>query len=244
MTGSPIQEINLTQAASMGVTLLTKVRQCLNQPFPRQYKQVGQYGTDPDHPHPKKRLNINRLLALCEHLHLDPGYELDYIYLHEFMGGEPVLYTRPDGRQSPLGEVDRQPDRERQLKPFLEHFYFDPLPLGYLQFAIFSVVSNQFYLAWHANYNDVQFVFSLQQARSGSTIFRESMVPEAALEELEKIDFTPHLRIFASGEGRLQAVTFNEWGGFIWQEFVMRPPALIERGRQQVLVPYDCGILF
>jgi hypothetical protein len=209
--------------------------------FPSAYKQQGVYGLPGGEPHPNRRFNVGRLLKLFPLLRLEKGCKIDYIYHNDGYSGEPRLYTQKNNAMVPSFE------KTSDSKPlgFLPHFSFQLSPLGYLQFVLFSEISTQFYLYWHANYRKFNFVLS----RSRALAIIKGLEPDEQCASMARwysdIDFTPELEMYSDGTARVLAVIFTMWGGFERRAWYLRAPDAISAADiGMVLIPYDCGIVF
>ena len=216
--------------------------------LPREWNEAGFYPADYDVLLTRKPFNVQRLLHLFPLLHLDKNYEIVYDYYNDGHGGWPNLYTRPKLSPQQSSEahiVSEKPQAEDGPSCFLPHLTFEPTPLGYLQFTIFTEISNQFYLFWHAGYKDTRFIFSHNRAFDllKNLENKQEAGPIATL--LGEVDFTPTLVLYADGIACLSAVTFTDWGGFIRRSWMLRAPDSIQAlEKQKILIPYDCGIIF
>ncbi|MCL4561937.1 MAG: hypothetical protein M1281_15180 [Chloroflexi bacterium] len=238
------KEIDLHVEAEIASILVDKAHKLLHQPIPEAYKKSGEYGIDSEHPHPSERLDINNLLVLFEYLHLEPGYRLDYIYHNRGSGGSPSIYVRFSNTQYPSSDPEDFDPQHDQERPYLEHLYFGLYPMGYLQLAIFSIISGQFYLFWHSGYNDHRFVLNQSEALLLVSTFNNTHQNVDYPGAIRMVNFTPHLTIFENYEAILSAYTFSQWNGFSQREWKIRPLAYIKEISNKVIIPYNCGILF
>jgi len=105
------------------------------------------------------------------------------------------------------------------------------------------IQGEQFYQFWHANYNDDRIVSSLDEL-TGWVGENESAV-EGLLAQLAEVDLAPVISM-SEDQVKVEVVVFTEWGGFLKRSIVMKRefPHLILWEGSEVLVPYDCGILF
>jgi hypothetical protein len=113
------------------------------------------------------------------------------------------------------------------------------------------MMAGQFYLYWHANYNDTQIVCSRQQVydiveqiSSGASGYAvlDSEGQEKA-RTLRNIAPVVHL----DGEVALvEVVTFSKWGGFYRRTYTIsrEAPHSILDVKEENILPYDCGIVF
>lgn len=106
--------------------------------------------------------NVTRFLKVFDLIKIDRGFKLDYVYY----GDSPTVYTKQKFPTLNLFKSNKL-DRTEILGPYnredIEDISFDKSPEGYFQFAVFSVVVHQFYLYWHACYNDTKFIYSKSQ---------------------------------------------------------------------------------
>jgi hypothetical protein len=185
----------------------------------------------------------NLYFTVLDHLSMEPGYVLDFVYTYDFMGGYPTLFARPEAEAPYLSWDDVPADP----LPGLDHVRTDRTAAGYLQYVLLSIMGQQFYLFWHANYNDLQVVCDqamLETLLNGSDDFGQELPADVrrrarAIEELE-----PRVEI---GEGTVQVrlVGFTKWGGFYRFTIQLQRdfPHTFELTEEE-LVPYDCGVMF
>jgi hypothetical protein len=179
------------------------------------------------------------------------GYVLDYVYHYAGIGGGPVLYARkstapPYRNYSEYAAADlaKRADREDY---YLRHLSADGSPEGYFQLALLRIQGEQFYQYWHDAYNDGRIVSDLEvaRARQGGGFGADESTIEGLLADLEGFDLAPTVSM--NGDlVKVEAVVFTKWGGFIKRSILMEreAPHLILGEGSQVLVAYDCGILF
>lgn len=199
-----------------------------------------------------EEFDVAAYFTVLDHLSMEPGYALDWVYYYEFMGGEPVLYARLEGDKpystfsefiAARGEAAWPELRTR----YLEHVRTDGTEEGYFQWLVLRLMGGQFYLFWHANYNDLQILAgraALEQRVSGRTMF-DQVLPQEVQEQARLLDATPTVEI---GDATVQVsvLTFTHWGGFfratyeIEREFPHRTVDVVE----EELVYYDCGVAF
>ncbi|MCD6567656.1 MAG: hypothetical protein J7K94_02855 [Dehalococcoidia bacterium] len=125
--------------------------------------------------HDVLRFDVNRFLEVFDRIRVEDGYMLDYVYSNDVWSGEPLLYARkitsrplsseeeycrlfPDAKRAGLGRID-----SGGYLPFLNSVEFEKSASGFFQFAVFYHAVRQFYLYWHACYNDLMFIFTHSQ---------------------------------------------------------------------------------
>ena len=191
----------------------------------------------------------NRYFVAFTHLTMQDGYVLDYVYHQDGMGGYPLLYARladqpPYATEADyLAAVSDPPDYMSSVVP-------QDSPEGYFEYAAFAILANQFYLDWHANYNDWQVLCGEDDI-------------EAIIQELdEKDSFGTPLTASQKRQARnikapqpsvaltddtatVKLLVFTKWGGFYEREFtIRRADHVILDVQDTPLVEYDCGIMF
>ena len=198
--------------------------------------------------------DANETFSVLSHTSMEPGYVLDYVYFFEFSGGEPLLYARPVDQAPYLtyAEFDAATGitiSSPQRDGYLEHVRVDGTGEGFFELALFHLMGDQFYLFWHAGYNDdtavcdraglEAIVSDLEDSEFGLPLSAEQAQQARAL------DLAPVVE-FEDDTVTVRFVSFTKWGGFFQQTYVFArefPHQLIRHDATE-LVPYDCGILF
>jgi hypothetical protein len=99
-----------------------------------------------------ERFDVNRFLEVFDKVKLRDGCILDYVYHNASSWGAPFVYTRFKSER-PLRSSEEYMERYNEDKKGqnrFEHVYFEKAPLGYFQFAQFTISVNSFYQHWHA----------------------------------------------------------------------------------------------
>jgi len=179
------------------------------------------------------------------------GYVLDYVYHYAGIGGGPVLYARKatappywNYSEYAAASPNKRADREDY---YLRHIAADGSPEGYFQLALLRIQGEQFYQFWHDAYNDDRIVCDLEEARAGlgGGFGADESTIEGLLADLAGYDLAPTVSMNRDLV-KVEAVVFTKWGGFIKRSILMEreAPHLILGEGSQVLVEYDCGIMF
>ena len=125
----------------------------------------------------------------------------------------------------------------------------DGSDLGYLHLVQLSLMGRQFYLDWHAYYNDLQLIATaaardrLIEALEGSDFgypLTKKQVRKAAA-----LDPTPVVEA-GSDTMSLRVFWFTKWGGFheSWYDISKAAPHTITKRETNVLLEYECGVMF
>jgi hypothetical protein len=188
----------------------------------------------------------NQYFTALPRLSMEPGHTLDYVYTYDGMGGYPTMYAREDVWAPFLSSADLRPG----LDNYLNHVIVEDTPEGYLQYAILAASAEQFYLFWHANYNDQQIVCTKQALKDivKSLNSYDFGVPITAAERRQALAISSVSPVVTLTEqtATVELVTFTRWGGFYRTTFTIDRtfPHFIVDVQQEQLASYNCGISF
>jgi hypothetical protein len=188
----------------------------------------------------------NHYFEIFTHLSMEDGYILDYVYTFDGMGGYPTLFARPVGSAPYLSWADVPADSG----DFLDHIKVDDTPEGFLQYILFAQNAEQFYLYWHSGYNDRGVVCTKEAVKStiknlADGDFGVAMSLGETIKSLTINQVEPVISM-EDDTVTVQVTTFTMWGGFYRNTYTIQrsfPHTLLDE-QEDVLVPYDCGIMF
>jgi len=190
--------------------------------------------------------DANTYFQALTHLSMQPGYALDYVYHFDGMGGYPLLYARPEEQVPFQTEADYATSGDSAN--YLDYVQIDDMAEGYFQYVVLDILGPQFYLFWHANYNDYRIMGSpsdVQDVASSLGDFGWPMSPLSRLRTLLLLDVAPTV---STGEQTVEVrvVVFTKWGGFLRRTYTIDRnfPHKILDVKEETLVPYDCGVMF
>jgi len=191
--------------------------------------------------------DVMQYFSVLDHLSMQAGNVLDYVYHYDGMGGYPVLYVHPDSQPPYTSEPDLPAGSNRTS--YLDFVQTDDTPEGYFQFVILAMMGSQFYLSWHANYNDSEIVCEkagvsdILASLNGDFGYRISFTARVRAALLK--DVGPSV-IFSGQDVVVRLVTFTRWGGFYQETYTLNRsmPHTIQDVQEKNLVPYDCGVMF
>ena len=203
--------------------------------------------------------NPNQYFQVLTHLSMAPGFQLDYVYFSDELGGLPLVYARKNtaapyqSYAELLSDYDEEITGERsygELKhkyDYLEYIRIDQETESYFEFVTLAFLGDQFYLAWHGAYNDAKILCDssdlgyLKEDMAGFELeFSQEMQDRIA-----QIDFTPVVLV-EDVSVTVRFVTFTKWGGFFENVYVMdiSDPMQLLDVQFNPLIEYDCGINF
>lgn len=193
-------------------------------------------------------LDINQYFDVLTHLSMREGYALDYVYQSDDLGAYPLPYARPLD-QAPYASPADIPNNT-ELPDFRDYVEVQDLEQGYFEYAALDIMADQFYLYWHANYNDYEIVCNraelneiVDQVSSGDFGIEMTAVQQARARAIRNIEPSVSLN---GDTATVQFITFSKWGGFYRETYTIgrQFPHQIIDVKQDNLVPYDCGVAF
>ncbi len=136
--------------------------------------------------------DVNQYFTVLQHLSMEPGYVLDYVYHLDALGGLPILYARRAEEPAYRTESEYNEASERGAAGFyLDHVQVDGTPEGFFQFVVLRIVGGQLY--WHASYNDAQIICTrdaLEALLSQPTMFGREL-PASVQRAARQLDVAP-----------------------------------------------------
>jgi hypothetical protein len=192
--------------------------------------------------------DVNQYFNVLTHISMQDGYALDYVYQNDSLGGYPLLYPRPVD-QAPYTSTADIPENT-QLQDFHDYLEVEDVEQGYFEYVVMDIMASQFYLFWHANYNDAQIVCNRQQvndivAQISSGDFGMAMDLPAQTKARTMRNIEPVVRL-TGDVAMVEIIIFTKWGGFYRYTYTVNRgfPHTIVDIKQENLVPYDCGVAF
>jgi hypothetical protein len=191
--------------------------------------------------------NVNNYFKVLPHLSMQDGYALDYVYRLDGLGSFPYLYARPVD-QTPYASMEDVP-ANTELGNFRDHLVIEDVEQGYFEYALMDMLAGQFYLVWHANYNDTEIVCSREAAdaiveglNAGNFGMAMDANQKAHVRAMTNIE--PVVKL-TSDSAIVEIVTFTKWGGFFRRTYTISRvfPHTVEM-KEENLVEYQCGIMF
>ena len=219
-------------------------------------QHLPDYYLDPDTPVTGEAFDPNQLLEPLTHLHMKSGYTLDFVYWMSDMGGYPIIYAHKttDAPFESFEEFEANiSDCDIQNSPESCHYSdlveTDGSQEGYFELILLQMMGEQFYLFWHAYYNDLEIVASQERVEELiDQIANEDFgypLTEEQIEAARAIDLTPVV-VIKGDSATVRIVYFTYWGGFydLSIKILLATPYEYEFIEENNVVPYDCGVAF
>ena len=192
--------------------------------------------------------DVNDYFEALTHISMEEGYTLDYVYQLDSLGSYPILYARPVDQPAYVTTKDLPVDLE--ISDYLSHISTDDTEQGYFEFVALIIMARQFYLDWHANYNDAEIVCNksvvnaiiadIDDGNFGLPLDASQQVKARTMTNIEPlVKMTEETAV-------VELIFFTKWGGFYRQTFTIDRsfPHTITDVQEENLVPYDCGVMF
>lgn len=158
--------------------------------------------------------NPNTYLKILTHLSLLDGYLLDFTYdYQEGLGGHPCLYARPI-KNAPFETMTELQawERKHNVSDFLVS---DGTPESFFELVVFREVANQFYLYWHAAYNDLRIITAKEEISKIVTTLNDLGPVKFDPKQVEialSLDPEPQIEMTETSAS-VVFCTFTQWGG-------------------------------
>ncbi len=193
------------------------------------------------------QFNPNAYLDILTHLSLKEGYILDFAYdYHEGLGGYPCLYARP-ADDVPFDSIIQHHVWEKKHN-VSDYLVADGTPESFFELVVFREVANQFYLYWHAAYNDLRIITEAEEvAKIVATLNEMGPVKFEPGKTKSALKMNPEPQIeLTETSASVIYCTFTQWGGFTLQQEIFSKvhPHLLLCSDVLVTAGYNCGIVF
>jgi len=189
----------------------------------------------------------NGYFEILTHLSLETGYILDFAYeYHEGLGGHPCLYARPVN-DAPFESISQHQVWEENYSVF-DYLIADGSPESFFELVVFREIANQFYLYWHASYNDLRIITAKDEIEKVISLLNKGGWEQSDPEQVQaalKLNPNPEIELTETSASVIYC-TFTKWGGFtLHQEIFSRahPHMLLCKDVLQT-VTYNCGIVY
>ena len=201
----------------------------------------------------------NQYFTILTHISMLPTYTLDFLYSSNGLGGHPQIYARNAAAaqfktfEEYQQAVTAQRSAENAYTPinhdsdYLTRIQVDGSPQGYYQYVMMALLAGQFYLDWHANYNDTRILCGTGDLKliDDDLGFFKVKLPQNVADASQTIDYTAGVLI-GDDTVSLRVITFTKWGGFTENIFVVdkHSPYKVISARHIELIKYQVGIAF
>lgn len=192
--------------------------------------------------------DVNDYFSATPNISMQEGYTLDYVFLGDSLGSFPILAARPIDQPPYISSADVSADSE--LADYWNYIEVKDVEQGYFEYIAFLIMADQFYLVWHANYDDTEVICDREAVDAivadindndfGIAFDKDQMKQIKAMQNIEPlVKLTDTTAI-------VEIITFSKWGGFYRMTYTIDRafPHTIIDVQEENIVPYDCGIMF
>lgn len=207
-------------------------------------------------PHCVKAFDVNSFFSVFDRVKLQDGYVLDYIYARDTHGGEPLIYARKIN-QKPISNINNyystfgiskpslllgEEPSEINTFPYLKNIKFEKSYIGFFQFALFCMCVRRFYLIWHSNYNNRQFILTKEVLNN----FIQNKVGLKNGEEialLKSVDIRPKVIIKGNSAGII-ILCYEINIGYSKLHILIKWPNIFENKSDEILIKTHTRLLY
>lgn len=192
--------------------------------------------------------DVNQFFSIFDKVKIKPGFTLDYTYYLAGIGGEPLIYARKiTAPRISTSKYLNKYGRPR-TRPYLKYLIIENNPESFFQLAMFYQIIHQFYLYWHANYNDHRFIFNREMAEQILESIPEKGKRDEGInledrKKMKMLSYDPQVIITQKGAD-VSCVMFSAWIGFFYKVFTITWPSITIDDKTDIIATYHCGILF
>jgi hypothetical protein len=209
----------------------------------------------PDSPRLEGWFDVNQYFSVLNHLSLQPGYTLDYLYVSNGSGARPYLYARKIDRQpyTTLEELAETYTDETYMDVTKDHTYdyfaqvqTDGSEESFFQYVVLRIMGGQFYLWWHAGYNDYTIICDSTRLEAIlADNYSYSTLTTEVKEKARSLDLAPKVEI-NNDTVSVRVVIFTKWGGFIEKTYTITrsSPHIIKDITEKTLVEWYINLTF
>ena len=191
--------------------------------------------------------NPNIYFKVLTHIANIPNHIIDYIYDMQHSGGQPSLYSR---RVNAVPfQFSSQVSAWRKQHDLFDYIATDGTPQGFFELVVFRRMASQFYLFWHACYDDLSILTTHSEIeRLISNISDGSFgakLTEAQIVAMRAFDTQPAVKLTDTCASVFYC-TFSAWDGLVRQKdtFSRTAPHRLVGQITMAKVKYDCGTVF
>ena len=167
--------------------------------------------------------DVNQYFTVLTHISMRDGFALDYVYMSESLGGSPLLYARPEN-QAPYASME-DVSANTELLDFREYLEIEDVEPGYFEYVVLNTMASQFYLDWHALYNDTEIVCNRDEVNTiitdisdgsfGTPLDIAGQVKARTMKNIEPV-------VKLTGDSaKVEVILFTKWGGFYRQIYTI-----------------------
>ena len=269
--GQAIREIPADNPVESGIITLDNMQATLKAMLalrPTDYP-FDRYGSEEEtRVDPADLFDINDYFTVLTHLSMEPGYVLDYFLVGDDLFGDcPLIYTRK-ADDEPFTSYEQYFQEYENSKDLTDIYSFvgfvmgetpdsfqdkiriDDSAEGFIEYVMLQIMGNQFYLFWHALYNDATVIFdadTVEQtlAESFEVFGDNGFHYEELAARAQFIKLQPTVR-FDGDTVIVSVVYFTKWGGFKRAIHTINRyyPHTITDVTIETLIEYECGVQF
>jgi len=208
-----------------------------------------------------EEFDVNEYFTILTNISVKEGYTLDYVYCFDNSAGYPTFYIRKLSQKPYLNElelyeetgllqagIDRNIELQKNIMSgetlaWRNSIVINDTKQGFFEYLVLHIIGGQFYLWWHAGYNDLTFICDHSALQAViEEVQKYYGMSEETISAAYKLDLSPEVE-FKDHYVIITAVFFTSWGGFREGTFTISHdfPHIVINTEWKTLVEYDCG---
>jgi hypothetical protein len=197
-----------------------------------------------DSPRQDGWFDANKYFLVLDHLAMQQGYVIDYVYHSNGSLGRPYLYARPSD-ETPAANLSEMSEKySGDSDGYLSHVAADDTEESYFQYTVLRILGGQFALFWHAAYNDWKIVCDHETLEDVLKSDSYVAIPNDIKAKARALDLNPTVKM-NQDSAMVSVVVFTKWGGFIQKTYtISRSFPHTVQVDETPLVEWQCGITF
>ena len=192
--------------------------------------------------------DVNDYFVATPNLSMQEGYTLDYVFHIDGLGSYPIIAARPVD-QPPYTEEKDVPEGS-EFASYWNYIEIQDTEQGYFEYMALLIMANQFYLVWHANYNDTDVICNREGVDAIIADINDGdfgiEFDSKQMKQIRSMNNIEPLAKLVDTTAIVEIITFSKWGGFYRMTYTIDRafPHTIIDVQEENIVPYDCGIMF
>lgn len=189
----------------------------------------------------------NRYFGVLTHISMETGYTLDYVYRIDDFAGLPILYARSTtSERYPTSDSLYKDLQGVKIDDYLAKVQTDGSEAGFFELALLRRMGGEFYLWWHAAYNDAVIVCTTSGLdQIFSSLGESTPVPTDIQNKARKLSLAPRVTIHSTSVD-VDLVYFSKSTGFVGLHTTLSRtfPHQVLDEKSEVLLKYDFGVVY
>jgi hypothetical protein len=151
---------------------------------------------------------------------------------------------RPSNHNELANQRAREREEEKRQNPLASRLQADGTPESFFELVLFNAVAGQFYLAWHAAYNDIRVL--TERIEVQRILGEIATIPDDQKNWALGIDVYPHVHFLSDELAEVSVIMFSDYEGLfrVTEQISRTYPHRFLHTEKEILVEYEGGLQF